>query len=302
MRFDQARQGMASKPWDNVNAEVIAWADEKRAERVKVATAAIVEYLIGVGETGESADAVAQLIGDPLLTVYRNGALDIQATEDFRQKAKVQFEKTIVNDFPNWQITDAQKKVVIDRCLRMLTLSQICVVHPEISVYTDALWFEVERGASEFHCPICMEPLVTRQVDGNIDTSNMWFAPHRKTEHWSNNPCGHACCRSCMSAWAEIAIKEQKTRIKCPSERCSYSLWDQDLKDLVSEESLKRYQDYKNADYLKHLKTSIKKDKELKSWLQSHARPCPECHVIVSRSEGCDVMVCVCGTKFCYQC
>merc|ERR1712139_482238 len=153
-----------------------------------------------------------------------------------------------------------------------------------------------------FQCPICMDPLVSITSDGKIDTSNMWFAPLRKTEHWSNHPCGHACCRSCMVKWTETAINDQKLRIKCPAERCPYSLWDQDVQELVSRDVFERHREHKNADYLKHLKESIQENATLNAWLKTNARPCPACHVIVSRSEGCNVMTCVCGTRFCYSC
>merc|ERR1712151_362972 len=76
----------------------------------------------------------------------------------------------------------------------------------------------------------------------------------------------------------------------------------QDVQDLVSCELLGRHRERKNADYLQHLKESVQENTALKSWLKHNARPCPACHVIVSRSEGCDVMTCVCGTRFCYKC
>jgi hypothetical protein len=64
----------------------------------------------------------------------------------------------------------------------------------------------------------------------------------------------------------------------------------------------KRHQEHKHADHLKNLRAIIKHDDVLLQWLRSHARPCPDCHVIVSRSEGCNTMICVCGTRFCYAC
>lgn len=139
------------------------------------------------------------------------------------------------------------------------------------------------------------QPWLGRHVDN-------WFVLPRSSEHWSNMPCGHACCRSCMAMWAETAINDQKLRVKCPAENCSYTLYDQDLQTLVSPQAFERHQEHKSADYLQHLKTTLKEDVTLKMWLKSHARPCPDCHVIVSRSEGCNHMMCVCGTRFCYAC
>jgi len=158
------------------------------------------------------------------------------------------------------------------------------------------------KSSKEFTCPICMDPLIQLSHNGAPNTSKMWFAPLHKNEHWSNQPCGHACCQTCMKMWAETSINDQKVNIKCPAPYCSYSLFDHDLQKLVSPEAFERHQEHKNADYFKHLKASLKEDVRLNRWLKTHARPCPDCHVIVSRSEGCNHMGCVCGARFCYAC
>merc|ERR1719265_622586 len=105
-----------------------------------------------------------------------------------------------------------------------------------------------------------------------------------------------------MTRWTETCINDHKLRIKCPAEGCSYSLWDQDVQELVPLEVFERHREHKHADYLQHLKDSIQGNSTLTAWLKSNARPCPECHVIVSRSEGCNHMTCVCGARFCYAC
>lgn len=130
----------------------------------------------------------------------------------------------------------------------------------------------------------------------------MWLAKAQKTEHWSKIPCNHAFCRSCMKCWTETAINDVQHQIRCPAAGCKYCLWDQDIRELVSEEVFDRHQEHKNADYLRNLKDAMKGDVRLTSWMKSHCRPCPDCHVIVSRSEGCDHMMCVCGSRFCYAC
>lgn len=166
----------------------------------------------------------------------------------------------------------------------------------------DAIQRMITAGSSIISCPICMFPLVSISDRGELDLSNMWCAALRKNEHWSNHACGHTFCRSCMERWAETAVNEHKVRIRCPAEHCSYSLWDQDLVQLLSRSMFIRYKEHKHADYLQNLRTIADKDDNLMRWLRQHARPCPECHVIVSRSEGCNTMTCVCGTRFCYAC
>jgi len=212
------------------------------------------------------------------------------------------FGEKFLSKFPHWPFSDVQKVAVVDRIMKMLPILELPTCEPQEVLYRDALMYETNNGS--MRCPVCMDPMVEQMADGSIDTSKMWFARPRKTEHWSNNPCGHACCRSCMSQWAETVINDQKTSVKCPVPGCSYRLWNQDLGELVTKKVLKHHKEHENADHLKVL-AKLNKSKinaDLKSWLKDNARPCPECHVIVSRSEGCDVMTCVCGTKFCYAC
>merc|ERR1712139_444108 len=95
-------------------------------------------------------------------------------------------------------VSHLQKKAVVARILKMFPISESFV--PKERLYVEAIMYEARHASMQ--CPICMEPVVTKTEDGRIDTSEMWFAPERKTEHWSNKPCGHACCRSCISQWA----------------------------------------------------------------------------------------------------
>lgn len=247
-----------------------------------------------------------------ILTAFAASELNTEIINSYRSKtAHAMFEAKFQRHFP-YNMTDLQKKDVIAKILESNSCAALSSMGRNLDAFGvngEALrWYEravmscVQDRSSNFHCPICLDPLVTQSIYNTIDTSGMWFAPLRKTEHWTNHPCGHACCRTCMGKWAETAINDQKLRVKCPAECCSYSLWDQDLRELVSEQVFERHQEHKNADYLQHLKKTVKKDISLKLWLKSHARPCPDCHVIVSRSEGCDAMTCVCGTRFCYAC
>jgi len=199
------------------------------------------------------------------------------------------------------QLLKGIAKAVVNKC----TAKELFHAEAEgySAMFSHACKQLIDSGSPSVMCPICMDPLVQVSDSGKLDLSSMWCAPLRKTEHWSNHACGHAFCRSCMERWAETAVNEQKVRIKCPAEACSYSLWEQDLKELLGEGSLfRRYQEHKHADYLENLRRISDKDDSLMHWLRSHARPCPDCHVIVSRSEGCNTMTCVCGTRFCYAC
>lgn len=230
-----------------------------------------------------------------------------EVVEGFRERAyRPLCEAKLRRDIPA-RMPDSQIQEIIDRMLGGQSNAELFALLQDRSrameLYANAVTRSLQENFTAFHCPVCMDPLVGIKDGGGIDVSNMWFAPLRKTHHWSNHPCGHACCRSCMKTWTETAINDRKLRIKCPAaECCPYSLWDQDIAELVSREMLERHREHKNADYLRHLKESVQEDTALKTWLISNAKPCPACHVIVSRSEGCNVMTCTCGTRFCYTC
>jgi len=233
-----------------------------------------------------------------------DSGLNEEVVNDFRSRTRrTHLHAKLHQRFP-FVMTNSQKQHVVDRILDMHSFDTSSALQPEPSAicYTHAVMAAVRDKVALFHCPICMDPLVSETPDGGIDASRMWFPRLRKNHHWSSQPCDHACCRSCMKTWAETSINEQKLNIRCTAENCSYSLWNHDLQELVSREAFEHYQEHKDADYLQRLKAIAKQDQSLMRWLKIHARPCPHCHVIVSRSEGCDVMTCVCGTRFCYKC
>lgn len=316
LRWVQAEDTFTSRPWESIVAQVEAELRAKyekdaaeQAAATEKAKEGIFDHLIKAGEDADFAGKViAQMQADDknwLLNVFAEGNLNIDAINvfylDMKNSSLAVVRDRLRNSFPEWNLTELQKKAVINRIFQIFSSSELLALQPQLNCYADALMIEAGQNTA-FQCPICTDQLITQGADGVIDTSNVWFAPHRRTEHWSNNPCGHTFCRSCMARWAETAIDEHKLRIKCPAAGCSYSLWQQDLQELVRCESFARHQEHRNADYLQHLRACVKDDAELKTWLKSNARPCPDCHVIISRSEGCNFMQCVCGTRFCYKC
>lgn len=303
----------AQKRWEEEEARRI------RAQKVQKATEAIKTYILSAGDPAEVADKTSLLIlqDEAALKVCPGSRVVPEILDEFRQRAyRELFELKLMAAIP-FSMTDSQKHEIANIILggqlhtEIFELLKSTYRTPESAARlnellqeqcTNAVKSALHEKSAFFHCPICMDPFVSLADDGKLVTSNMWFPPLRKSTHWSNHPCGHAYCRSCMSKWTETAINDQRVRIKCPAEACPYSLYDQDVQELVSREVFERHKEHKNADYLKHLKESVQEDTALKAWLQTNARPCPACHVIVSRSEGCNHMTCVCGTRFCYQC
>lgn len=307
-KMQQLREELAERRADDVAAKAQRAREHK--EKLDGIKYAIVNDVTALGESAKFGNEVASLVekrGSLLKVWDENQSVNGVLLQAFSQEVKCTlYEQKLKMVMPSWNLTDLQKREVVLQLVQNLSISELSNITMRLAAGSGKTWHDALVSAMEssqhFICPICMDPMVEISKSGNPSSSNMWFAPLRKNEHWSSQPCGHACCRSCMKMWAETAINDQKVNIRCPAPACSYSLFDHDVQALVSPMAFERLQEHRNADYLKHLKSALKEDVRLNKWLKSHCRPCPDCHVIVSRSEGCDAMQCVCGTKFCYAC
>lgn len=284
--------------------------EKERKERIDKLKGTVFDAVLASRETEAFGTAVAALVEkSDMLNIVDKPDFDIARLQSFMEDVKSEwFYRKFAMLFPWRQLPELQKKDIVWKVVLQKSTTELSDLAKTLRVedFKAPVWQEALTSAmsssEHFKCPICMDPLLSLSPRGYLSTSNMWFAPLHKNEHWSNEPCGHACCRECMRMWAETAINDQKASVRCPAPECSYKLFDRDLQTLVSPEAFQRHQEHQNADYLKHLKTALKSDPCLKNWLKGHARPCPDCHVIVSRSEGCDQMQCICGTNFCYAC
>lgn len=41
---------------------------------------------------------------------------------------------------------------------------------------------------------------------------------------------------------------------------------------------------------------------ETEKWIRRNSQKCPACHVNIEKNDGCNKMVCKCGTYFCWLC
>lgn len=281
---------------------------KEQKERLAQLKRAVVDSVVESGDSEEFGNAVVALVekrGSLPQVLDDDGSVDGMRLRVFKEDMKHQwFDKKLRMIFPSWQLTELQINAVIQRVAQTCSISELSKVVTSLEsrpVWRDALAYAL-KSSEFFSCPICMDPLIELSPAGTPRTCKMWSAQLRKNEHWSSQPCGHACCRECMKTWVETGINDQKPQIRCPAPGCSYRLFDHDIQALVSPAAFEHYQERKNADYLMHLKKALKEDVRLNKWLKNNARPCPDCHVIVSRYEGCDAMQCVCGTHFCYAC
>eukprot|EP00930_Biecheleria_cincta_P074620 TRINITY_DN61831_c0_g1_i1.p1 TRINITY_DN61831_c0_g1~~TRINITY_DN61831_c0_g1_i1.p1 ORF type:complete len:346 (+),score=35.72 TRINITY_DN61831_c0_g1_i1:140-1177(+) len=280
----------------------------------------IMDELMASGESeGFALGAVRSLNSDSRwngtdVIVKDDRGNDLNLVEHAGLKVKTEWFSNLYL-FPSWlpRVEQFQKEV-LDRFFLAHSSEKLMHLYEEPSsvhlAWQAAVWTAMQESVS-FTCPICAEAFVQIRMESDgriiehveVSTTDLteWTPSLRKTEHWSSNPCGHVCCLSCMQSWVETSINDQKTQIKCPAVGCSHVLWDHDVKTLVSEDVFKSYTELKQTDHLKKLEDDLK-DADLSAWLKANARPCPDCHIVVSRSEGCNVMMCVCGCKFMYCC
>jgi hypothetical protein len=193
-----------------------------------------------------------------------------------------------------------------DGVLKSVSCSILERAGPLHSYLLNAAWEAVvtrlmERKPDMFTCNICydmVDPINTLQP------RSLWSVQPETNENWDKVTCDHMFCHECMSKWATEKIRGQRTNIMCPGlPSCSYRLWREDVRTLVSEEHFARYSALLNANYKDHLKKTVAESSpEFLAWLKKYCRPCPECRVIVSKAHGCNDMMCVCGQHFCFEC
>merc|ERR1711981_407743 len=127
--------------------------------------------------------------------------------------------------------------------------------------------------------------------------SHDWWQPKAH----SGRRCGHRFCRDCIKTWVSTSIKEHTPIIKCPGDACSVVIENNDVRNIADEEDYERFQQMCRADYTAHLADvlrMVETDPAVKT-MMSTCVICPNCHVIVQRSHGCNHMHCrMCNADF----
>jgi hypothetical protein len=120
------------------------------------------------------------------------------------------------------------------------------------------------------------------------------------TESFEKYSCGHQLCAECASRWISTELSEGGARVRCPGSGCSQNLDADDVERLGSKELRNTFMERSTRDHT--LRTQeLRAEPANVSWLGS-AQECPECHVLVERSYGCNNISCLCGTLFCFSC
>jgi len=162
-------------------------------------------------------------------------------------------------------------------------------------------------------CGICFDPLEDR-------IQFMKFSNHS----WSHTRCSHLrnFCSGCLRGHVASRLTDNCWNIRCPfvgskDERCPYVLVEADLKKVLKRPEdrslLVQYENLRVADhgyYLRQILSSGKSSLDPESsessgfenWAGASCQACPRCLVVVRKEDGCDHMVCRCGTEFCFRC
>jgi hypothetical protein len=119
-------------------------------------------------------------------------------------------------------------------------------------------------------------------------------------EQWRKPACGHLFCAGCLTGWIQSLVSQQQSFLPCPHPDCNHRIFAGDVHridlavyDMFVALSARDYAQKKN---------DLVVDEGLREWVKSNTQECPTCHLIVERESGCDYMICLCGTAFCFQC
>lgn len=111
--------------------------------------------------------------------------------------------------------------------------------------------------------------------------------------------CKHQSCRSCLVKWIEREeASGQSTPPTCPF--CRSMIGDGDVYEILQRHfqprecrAVNSEEDNDDADVLDELTLQ---------WMNEHTVTCGGCGIGIEKSDGCDLMECLCGYRFCYRC
>eukprot|EP00941_MAST-03F_sp_MAST-3F-sp1_P001606 g1606.t1 len=135
----------------------------------------------------------------------------------------------------------------------------------------------LEKCGDIVYCPRCESPVIEEKNDKNTSPD---FAQCAK--------CFFSFCPLCREPYHPgsqcLNLEEKLRRLQ---ERSGGKI------------SRKQKVDYELEKRKKDLEMEIK---SLQSIYASDAKSCPVCRIFIAKTEGCNKMVCSCGTKFCFSC
>eukprot|EP00403_Amphidinium_massartii_P019757 CAMPEP_0178431096 /NCGR_PEP_ID=MMETSP0689_2-20121128/31662_1 /TAXON_ID=160604 /ORGANISM="Amphidinium massartii, Strain CS-259" /LENGTH=363 /DNA_ID=CAMNT_0020052979 /DNA_START=122 /DNA_END=1213 /DNA_ORIENTATION=- len=156
---------------------------------------------------------------------------------------------------------------------------------------------------TEKPCPICLEVPSSSSAKVVYATAS--------NHSWSNTASrcdGHDICLSCLTKHIEVQVlSEGRSNIRCPGIGCKYHLLQQDIEQAGPEakvlEVWKQLREQSCQERLwEAVNDAAKKDSAAARWVVQHCQPCPTCFTLARKEQGCNHIVCRCGTDFCFAC
>ena len=137
-----------------------------------------------------------------------------------------------------------------------------------------ALAFEQQQN--DFECPICYTVTPTSSDAGVI----------LKT-------CQHQSCTSCLVRWIEKEETSGQEAPTCPV--CRVNIDENDVHRIMGRSFEPREVDLEEAN-------SEEIDEFTLHWLNENTTLCQGCGSRIEKESGCNLIECLCGYRFCYQC
>eukprot|EP00986_Skeletonema_menzelii_P013116 scaffold7470_cov140-Skeletonema_menzelii.AAC.4 len=141
--------------------------------------------------------------------------------------------------------------------------------------HTALLAFEQEQD--DFECPICY-------ADTSTSTSSAGII--LKT-------CQHQSCSSCLVRWIEKEETSGQESPTCPI--CRIYIEEDDVHEIIGRSFEPREVGVEEAN-------SEEIDEFTVHWLNENTVLCQGCGSRIEKESGCDLIECLCGYRFCYQC
>jgi len=150
-------------------------------------------------------------------------------------------------------------------------------------------------------CPVCFGTDADKACYANVDTHS--WANHDRCD-------AHSICWSCFGQYVEMKILNDGVwNIRCPGERCTYHLLEEDVKMAVKgstrqDAALTIYSQLRQENCANRLNNVLAcgTSNPSQNWILTSCQVCPNCHVIARREDGCNHIVCRCGCHLCFGC
>lgn len=118
-----------------------------------------------------------------------------------------------------------------------------------------------------------------------------------KPESLMFHVCDHSLCRLCLIEYINKAIQSTEIVIRCPvAPSCT---------GVVSYYDIERVCPELTGKYTQMIRETVQardKPQLWSNWTDEQPMQCPSCKLWMYRNDGCEVIWCICGFRFCSTC